>query len=190
MDILDESVLVLNKSWAIIALTSVRNALSAVYDGSATIVDSEELSLHTFDDWVERGVRDDKRYVQGAKIKFELPEVIVLNTYNKIPTKSCSYSKGSVYERDGYKCQYCGKKLSKNIATIDHVIPRSKGGKTEWANCVCSCSVCNTKKADRTPEEADMPLLTKPIKPTDMRRMTMCRIRSSGRESWNKFLVL
>lgn len=97
---------------------------------------------------------------------FKLPLHIALKKYVNIPFKELSPCRKNVFKRDDYKCQYCAVKLDSENATIDHVLPRCRGGKHEWNNIVTCCLKCNRKKGDKTPHEANMPLtkLPKPLR--------------------------
>jgi 5-methylcytosine-specific restriction endonuclease McrA len=99
---------------------------------------------------------------------FQLPAVIALNTYVRYRLKVISNSprKGNIFWRDKNTCQYCVKKLAIKDLTIDHILPKSRGGKNSWENLTTSCKKCNQKKANRTPEEAGMKLFTVPRKPS------------------------
>ena len=100
-----------------------------------------------------------------AKRAVKLPYVILLTDYNEVPDMDIRLTKKNLMLRDNGKCQYCGKKLRSDEATLDHVNPRSRAGDMSWLNIVISCFPCNVKKRNRTPEEAHMPLLAKPVKP-------------------------
>jgi 5-methylcytosine-specific restriction endonuclease McrA len=97
---------------------------------------------------------------------FKLPKHIVLKKFVYIPYKELSPSRKNVFKRDNNKCQYCENELNAENATIDHVIPRSRGGKHEWSNLVACCLRCNRKKGNRTPNEANMNLncVPKPVR--------------------------
>jgi 5-methylcytosine-specific restriction endonuclease McrA len=94
---------------------------------------------------------------------FPMPSVIRLNRYVNAPYKGVNLTRQNIFKRDGYECQYCS---TKRDLTIDHVIPRAKGGKDTWVNLVTACKKCNAKKGDYTPDEAGMPLRKKPTKPS------------------------
>ncbi len=98
----------------------------------------------------------------------QTPAILRLKNFilSRTAHKMCGYNRGVVFERDDYVCQYCSRKLTLRDSTIDHVIPRSRGGKNHWTNCVTSCKRCNLKKDDRTPEEAGMRLLRRPGLPS------------------------
>lgn len=95
--------------------------------------------------------------------EFPMPSVIKLHNYVKIPYKGVVLTRQNIFKRDGFECKYCGKEED---LTIDHVIPRSKNGKSTWKNLVTACKTCNSLKGDFTPEEAGLRLRTQPFKPS------------------------
>lgn len=187
-DVLEEPVLVLNKNWAYIAVTSAKDAICALYAGGATAIDPENYVTYTFADWVERGVADGKPFIPASRIKVEVPEVIVLARYDKIPARALHYSKQHIFRRDHYCCQYCGHQFTVSNLTIDHVVPRSQGGETNWTNCVSCCTECNTRKADRTPDQAGMKLRSTPAKPDWTVCTSVRKLSASRKESWARFI--
>ena len=94
------------------------------------------------------------------------PSVIISKTRFYHFRREVGFTRSNVYKRDRFKCQYCGRERTVNDLNYDHVIPRSFGGKTSWDNIVTCCYACNIRKGNRTPEEADMALLKKPLRPT------------------------
>lgn len=107
-------------------------------------------------------IKADENLIRSEKQSLKKPIVIRLLQYIKNRLFSFRISRNQIYNRDGHKCAYCGSK--KNL-TIDHILPRSRGGKNTWENLVTCCSPCNFKKGDRTPEEANMLMLIKPKRP-------------------------
>jgi 5-methylcytosine-specific restriction endonuclease McrA len=105
------------------------------------------------------------RIIRGVSFALRLPAVIRLNRLIKRRTPIVKFSRQNLYVRDRGKCQYCGTPSEHKDLTYDHVIPRSKGGQTEWTNVVTCCLACNFKKGGRTPEEAGMSLIRKPKAP-------------------------
>ena len=103
--------------------------------------------------------------VRTSSSEFHFPATIRLVNRINNRWKAPRFRKSALYIRDRWECQYCGIDLNKTLATIDHVLPRSRGGETSWKNCVASCKYCNRKKANKTPAEAGMPLLRLPITP-------------------------
>lgn len=128
-----------------------------------------------FDLWFRNKVEVVREYsdivIKTVSKAFKCPAVIRHLTYQKFTRsgKSIRFNRLNVYARDNFRCQYCGQMPGVKSLTKDHVIPKSRpGGSTTWENIVTACIDCNRKKADRTPEEAGMPLLSKPKKPTFM----------------------
>lgn len=105
------------------------------------------------------------RVIRSEKESFELPSVITIKkVVNAFLTKTAPCNKKNIYIRDNGKCQYCGCDISYNVATIDHIIPRSRKGKHEWTNVVISCYKCNQKKGDKFIERVGMSLISQPKK--------------------------
>jgi 5-methylcytosine-specific restriction endonuclease McrA len=118
--------------------------------------------------------------------QFPVPSVIKLCNYIKIPFKSVELSRKNIIKRDNNKCQYCGKKSLG--MTIDHIIPKSRGGDDTWENLITACLRCNNRKGNRTPDEAGMPLLSKPRKPN---HITFLRQQIGLLDdSWKPFLFI
>lgn len=157
-------VLVLNRSFVPVQITSIKRAICLAFKGFAKIVD-DQYQLFDFDSWSELSVamQEDRIHMTHSAIK--VPRVIMLQFYDKLPRSHLRFSRQNIYLRDKNLCQYCGRNFSRSELNIDHVIPLSQGGKTQWANVVCSCIRCNHKKGGRTPEQAGLKLLTKPICP-------------------------
>lgn len=103
--------------------------------------------------------------IRSACDEFEVPAIIRLLSRVKRPHRPPRFTRRVLFNRDGWKCVYCGKKLTALDATVDHIVPRSHGGRTSWKNCVTSCKPCNKRKADRTPAEAGMRLGVVPKNP-------------------------
>jgi 5-methylcytosine-specific restriction endonuclease McrA len=118
---------------------------------------------------------------------FPLPTVIRLRSYVKIPYKEISLSRRNVLHRDNYTCQYCGER--RHDLTIDHIMPRSKGGIDSWENVVAACLKCNVKKGDRTPNQAGMHLMTTPRRPPSHVSFEISKHSLSGHTYWNKYLI-
>jgi len=164
-EILDRATLVLNKSWIAVNVTTVRKAICLVYRGHAKIISPDTFKTYDFNTWIHNGENGGNYYIKTVTLKIRVPEVILLLTYDSIPAQHVPFSRKNIYKRDNYTCQYCGKKFRPEDLTIDHVIPKSKGGETTWENCVLACLWCNMKKGNRTLKEAGMKLLRKPEKP-------------------------
>ncbi len=92
----------------------------------------------------------------GSGEKFQVPKVLVLKKYIKLPDRMYKPNRRNIFLRDNYSCAYCEKQLEQGELSVDHVLPKSRGGKETWENLVTSCKTCNCLKGDRTPEEAGM----------------------------------
>jgi hypothetical protein len=112
------------------------------------------------------------------------PAVLKLKNFVLASTahKMCSYNRGVVLARDDFRCQYCDRQLTYRESTIDHIMPRSRGGLNHWNNCVASCKTCNRRKGDRTPTEACLPLLRKPSFPS-VKHFWMANVRRAPTDS-------
>jgi len=109
---------------------------------------------------------DCSEYFQIEPLGYLMPAILRLKKYTPRHIKKRRCSRGAIFKRDKNLCQYCGDKFKSSVLTIDHVLPKTLGGKTSWINCVACCSYCNNKKADKKLDIADMKLLNKPTKPT------------------------
>lgn len=162
----DGHVLVLNKSWVAVHIAPVRRAMTLLYQGLARAVHPEDYALYDFDDWcaLSRFGREG-RYIHTPTMDVRVPEVILLSAFNGFVRREVRFSRRNIFERDKNTCQYCGKRLVKNDLTLDHVVPRSRGGRDSWENLVLACMPCNVRKGSRTPGEASMRLIRQPVKP-------------------------
>lgn len=167
-NILQEKVLVLNKYYQAIQITTVQKAICHLVKGSAKVI-TPAWTTHTLEDWIkitkfhENG---NSKIIRSPSISILVPDAIYLPYYESLPKTEVVFSRKNLLLRDRYTCQYCGKYLKNpKERTIDHVIPKSRGGKTVWTNVVLCCKKCNLKKGDRTPEEAGLKLLKKPKAP-------------------------
>lgn len=164
MSLLNSKVLVLNRSYFPVHVTSVRRAFSLLYQGLAKAVDAQ---YRTFDyeSWsaLSTSVHDETIGLIGRAIR--VPRVILLVSYDRVPRRRVRFSRFNVFARDKNTCQYCGCRFARNELNLDHVVPRSRNGESTWENIVCSCFVCNRIKGGRRPEEAGMRLIKKPVQP-------------------------
>lgn len=184
--VLKERTLVLNRSWAAIGTTSVRAALCLLYRSAARAVDPSEWTLHDFDSWANLLVDEAEPCVRTVEFRLKVPEILLLNLYDSVPRRRVTFSRKNIYRRDRFACQYCGAHPALDQLTVDHVVPRSLGGRTSWINCVVSCVRCNRRKSNRTLAEAGVRLLRVPKEPT----WTPClTIPSKQRKrSWEPFV--
>ena len=162
--ILNTKVLVLNKFYVPIQVTSVRRAFSLLYQGIVKAV-NEQYETFDFQSWSELSIARQEDGLGLIDRSIRVPRVILLVGFDRLPKRHVRFSRFNIYARDHSTCQYCGRKLPRNELNLDHVVPRSKGGGSAWTNVVCCCHVCNFKKGGRTPDEAGMTLLRLPRKP-------------------------
>lgn len=125
--------------------------------------------------------------LHSSKFSMRVPEVIVLSAFNGRFSKEVRFSRRNIFERDENTCQYCAKKFDRDELTLDHVIPRSRGGVSSWTNIVLACINCNMKKGDKLLSELHVKLLKKPVKPTWATRVGV-KIGRDRKKSWEKFL--
>jgi len=183
MSALNQKTLILNKMWMPIGISTVREAIVLLYRDVAKAVCPESFQTYDFDDWLAVP-SNGNGYVQTIKRKIAAPYVMVLNTYDRVPTIS-TFSKRNVLKRDRYTCQYCGKQ-SRDL-TIDHVLPKSKGGETVWENVVSACEECNKSKADKDLKKSGMTLRNVPYRP-DLNMAKIIRKRIRNHSVWQKFI--
>ena len=164
MSLLTNQVVVLNSAWLPISYTNVKDALTMMYKGKAKAICHKTYNIYSFDDWADLEALE--LYIRTPNLRVRLPKTILLLGYSKVPPVTRPFTRRGVYERDQYRCQYCGCRPITAKRSIDHIIPQSRGGMNAWDNCVTCCKRCNERKADRTPAEANMKLLNKPYAPT------------------------
>ena len=141
-------VLLLNNNCEPLNITSWRRAFILLIKGKAEYIER----LDQIEDYIQVG-------------EYYIPKTIKLTYEKAIPELELPFSRENIFIRDGFTCQYCGEEFHYDELTLDHVLPKSRGGETSWENIVACCKNCNQKKSDRMPEEANMPLLNEPKQP-------------------------
>jgi 5-methylcytosine-specific restriction endonuclease McrA len=191
MSLLDrETVLVLNRNWQAIHVKSVADALSMMYSGSATglhILGKDDMYPCKWNEWINLDINEDEECIKTVRGNIKVPKIIVLCKYNQVPKKRPKFSMKGIWARDGGKCAYTGVKVNSKTGNVDHIIPRSRGGKTDWKNCVLTHRDINAMKANRTPEEANLKLLKEPTEPKYLPLTSYIKNRYKI-EEWNIFL--
>ncbi len=170
---LDCNVLVLNKHYMAIRIVGARRAFSLLFRDLAEVVSFEqgEYSNYNFQSWC--GVSQFRRnfepdghdWVSTVNFYIAVPRIIRLLFYDRLPRNEVKFNRRNIFARDKSRCQYCGKRQRTSELSLDHVVPKSMGGKSVWENIVCACAKCNVKKGGRTPRQAAMTLIQKPVKP-------------------------
>jgi 5-methylcytosine-specific restriction endonuclease McrA len=183
--ILQHPTLVLNRNWQPVNVATVARALVLVWNESAHVVDPHDYQLYTWADWSKLEPRAKEPFIQAVRFRLRVPEVITLNSYDRMPVATVTFSRRNIFKRDHNTCQYCGAQPGSEELTIDHVIPRSHGGVSSWENCVLACVACNKRKADRTPEQARMRLHKQPLRPNWKPLYAEHSLRIA---SWSKFV--
>ncbi|RUL88616.1 HNH endonuclease [Tautonia sociabilis] len=183
--VLDRPTLVLNRNWQPVNVASVSRALVMLWNESARVVDPDDFRLYDWADWARLKPRDDEPFIQAVTFRMRVPEVVSLTHYDRYRESTVTFSRRNIFKRDHSTCQYCGGRPGSSELTIDHVLPRSQGGVSSWENCVLACVSCNSRKANRTPEQAHMKLRKKPVRPEwkPMYAYSTMRI-----ESWSRFI--
>jgi 5-methylcytosine-specific restriction endonuclease McrA len=188
---MSSDVLVLNRSFYAIQVTSWQRALSLVYLGHASVVD-QEYRTYSFEDWQQLSnmIREHEAgFVNTPKFRIAIPDVIALKLYDRLPIADVKFSRRNIYEHYSYRCCYCGKKFPSAELNLEHVLPRSRGGKTSWDNIVTACVPCNLKKGNMLPSEAGMKLLVNPTKPKWQGTLSLSlRSPIKMRSSWQRFI--
>jgi 5-methylcytosine-specific restriction endonuclease McrA len=192
---LDCNVLVLNKHYMALQIIGAKRALSMLYRQLAEVINYEQGNYlnYDFESWCEiselsRQFQPEKHdWISTVNFNLAVPRIIRLLSYDRLPKKQVKFNRRNIFARDKNRCQYCGKKFSTTELSLDHVIPKSLGGESTWENLVCSCTGCNAKKGGRTPGQARMHLINKPVKP---KRNPMIHIQLSHHRyhSWKQFL--
>ena len=192
-------VLVLNRNWQAINIrtpadafcqmaTNVSTALDIeLGDGAGAEAHAPALRPVQWDEWITLPVREGDHAVRTARGAIRVPTVIVAVNYARVPKKRPKLSAKNIRERDGNRCQYTGKLLHPDEGSLDHVVPRSRGGADTWENLVWSAKDVNQRKADRLPHEAGLKLLTVPRAPKELPVTAHLR-NAHGVAEWKLFL--
>ncbi|MCS7045622.1 MAG: HNH endonuclease [Gemmataceae bacterium] len=193
---LDASVLVLNKLFMAIHVISVRRSFILLCKDLAEVVTLEDGQFTTYDFETWREVseyrakhfrEEDDDWVRTATSEIQVPRVIRLRGYEKMPKHTVKFNRRNIFARDNNQCQYCGKRFATVDLSLDHVVPRSQGGLSTWENVVCACLDCNVRKGGRTPKQAHMTLIRKPERPKRSPLLNM-KLTHKKYESWKTFL--
>ncbi len=197
---LSANVLVLNKFYQAIRVINVKRAFSLLCRELAEVIHIEtddagkaQWQNLDFAEWQELSALKKEfqpsgfDWIHTVRFQIAVPRIIRLLGYDKLPRQDVKFNRRNIYARDSNKCQYCGKKFSTTELSLDHVVPKSQGGRATWDNIVCCCVKCNVKKGGRTPDQAHMHLITKPVKP---KRSPVINIRLADEryQSWKQFL--
>jgi 5-methylcytosine-specific restriction endonuclease McrA len=178
-----------------IRIIGARRAFSLLCRQLAEVVSCEDgaYANYNFQSWCE--VSELKRnfepescdWVSTVNFYVAVPRIIRLLFYDRLPRTEVKFNRRNIFARDKNRCQYCGRKQPTTELSLDHVIPRSAGGKAAWTNIVCACTGCNVRKGGRTPHEAGMTLIQKPAKPKH-NPLIHIHLGHERYSSWKQFL--
>jgi 5-methylcytosine-specific restriction endonuclease McrA len=189
---LEQRVLVLNRLWQPVNIVGVLRAMSLLFRGRASAIFADQ-GVHrvlSAEEWM-RFSRDFPpaagESVRSPCIVLRVPRVLLLGEYDRVPRREIRFSRRNVYLRDANTCQYCGRQYRDEELNLDHVVPRDVGGKTNWENIVTACVRCNSRKANRLPEQAGMTLRRAPAKPK-WRLVVASSLSADELEAWREFL--
>lgn len=172
---LHTSVLALNRHYAALQIVSARRAFCLLCKGHAEVISVDDGSYLNYDfaGWLSNSelraelddIREDEDWVQSVNFRVQVPRIIRLFDYDRMPKMIVKFSRRNVFLRDEHHCQYCLQRFTTQKLSLDHVVPRTYGGPTTWENVVTACRRCNVRKGGRTPQEANMPLARDPFRP-------------------------
>lgn len=185
-----KDVLVLNKNFFPVHITWWQEAMTLLVTERASVVD-HDYRTYSFDNWKELSKMIENHphgYIHTPSMRIAIPDVIVLRKWDRLPPGNVKFTRKNIYHHYKNRCCYCGKRYDTSKLNLDHVIPRSKGGMTNWSNIVLSCIPCNQKKRNRTPKEANMTMEYTPNAP----KWKPCHVFSlkgpAINSSWQKFI--
>ncbi len=199
---LHSKVLVLNRGYAAMRIVSAKRAFCLLARNIAEVIHvdlnpdgsgSGHYINYDFESWLEisqlqRQLEAERHdWIKTVRMDIAVPKIIRLLGYDKLPEQAVKLNRRNLFARDRNKCQYCGRIFPTNDLSIDHVHPRALGGGDTWENLVCACIKCNARKGGRTPEQASMRLITKPVRPK-RNPLIALRLGSEKYRSWKAFL--
>jgi 5-methylcytosine-specific restriction endonuclease McrA len=190
-DMLNKSiVLVLNRNWQAVNVTTPKEAFCMLTTNIATALDmdgDQNIRPVTWTEWLTLPVREQDAAVLTVRGAIRAPTVIVTANFAKVPKKRPKLCSKAIRERDGNRCQYTGKLLRPDEGSLDHILPRSRGGKDEWRNLVWSDKAVNARKGNRLPQEAGLKLLRPPVAPKALPVSALIR-NPHAIADWNLFV--
>lgn len=181
--VLTHKVLVLNRAWQAIRETDVATAMCDICRGALTAIDMEHVIPVRWDDWLKLPIREGDEFLRTIHGPVRVPTVVCASSYDGMPKKSPKFNSKNVGRRDQFVCAYTGKHDPNG--NVDHVIPRSRGGRNDWSNTVWASQHVNSKKGARTPEEAGLKLLRAPRVP---QKLPVCQLIQPQHPHWKMFL--
>lgn len=192
---LNASVLVLNRQYMAVHVVGVRRAFGLLLNELAEVIHIEDGQYGNYDFQSWREISDlksefkkpEEDWVRSVNFEVCVPRVVRLLYYDRLPKQRVRLNRRNIFARDANRCQYCGKKFPTSELSLDHVTPTCLGGGASWENLVCACVKCNVRKGGRTPKQANMKLITKPIRPKRSPLLTV-KLGNPKYASWKTFL--
>jgi 5-methylcytosine-specific restriction endonuclease McrA len=192
---LDDKVLVLNRLYAAVRVISARRAFTLLFADRAEViaVENDKYLNYDFASWADIATLqkqfepDAHSWIRTSHFEIAVPKIIRLLGYDRLPERHVKLTRRNIFARDRNRCQYCGHTFPTSELSLDHIVPRVQGGTNSWENIVCACVKCNMRKGGRTPRQAHMSLVRKPIKPKRNPTITI-RLGEKKYHSWKGFL--
>lgn len=186
-------ILVLNRVWQPVNIVGVRRAVALLFQDNAQVIHpcGGNYELLSPEEWIRRSEEQPPRSgepsIRSVRLHLRIPPILLLRDFDKVPVQDTKLNRRNVFERDRYRCQYCGRVYPESKLNLDHVIPRDRGGRTSWENLVTSCIDCNSRKANRLPHQAGLSLRRQPLRPKHRPFLSVLH-RTGSRETWKPFL--
>lgn len=186
-------VLVLNRNWQAVNIVGVRRAFSLLCQDHARVINTQNGEFAPMDagQWFaysqETGPHPEDAVIHTIRLPILIPKVLLLRVFDRLPITEIKFNRENVFIRDSYTCQYTGKRCRVSDLTLDHVIPRERGGRTSWENIVTCRKDVNFQKANQLPHEAGLKLIRKPFKPK-WRPFSAVAASSEVELEWRHFL--
>ncbi len=192
---LDDKVLVLNRLYAAVRVISARRAFTLLFAQRAEVIAVENGKYLNYDfaSWADIAALqkqfepDAHSWIRTPHFEIAVPKIIRLLVYERLPERHVKLTRRNIFARDRNRCQYCGQTFPTSELSLDHIVPRVQGGMNSWENIVCACTRCNMRKGGRTPRQAHLTLVRKPVKPKRNPTITI-RLGEKKYHSWKAFL--
>ncbi len=192
---LDSKVLVLNRLYMAVRVISARRAFRLLVKNLAEVISVEDGKYcnYDFQTWTDLAAlqqqfeRDRHDWVRTVRLDIAVPRIIRLFGYDRLPQQMVKLNRKNIFARDRNQCQYCGGTFATSELSIDHVIPKSQNGGDTWDNLVCACTGCNARKGGRTPDQAHLTLVRRPVRPKRNPLITL-RLGDDRYACWQTFL--
>lgn len=183
------TVLVLNRHWQAINVRTPADAFCQLATGAATALDVEGDNIRpvTWEEWMRLPVREQDQSARTVRGAVRIPTIIVAVNYTRVPKRRPRLNARNIRARDANRCQYTGRELGPGEGNIDHIVPRSRGGRDSWENCVWASKEINSRKGNRLPDEAGLTLLRSPAAPRELPVTAFIR-NAHGIPEWDLFL--